>query len=386
MTTAGEVTATVLYCQLRESGEWVSPFRETCGLEPRQTTSPELERRLCLTATATFSYEKAAQVCALWGSPIADDSTIYRHVQAAGLRAKEAEARRVQNSRISSSKEKLTREAAERLLTEAPGGFSLLIMVDGWMARERGEDWGKKPKETPGNRVAWRETKTGIILRNDHRAETQSGRHVVIEKAVVTHQGEWNGLAEKLYAEALRRGLMQAREVFLVADGGIWIWNLKECKFPRATGVLDFYHAIEHLYACGRALFGEKENEKVEAFVKPLRHQLRHGGEAGFLKTIGDLRELLSDLGDDEERLGEVHRQQNYFAGHGEHLHYKEVEQRGCPVGSGAMESTCAQLQSRFKRTGQFWEEEGKSRLMAIEVAERNGDDDELWFYRRELE
>src|SRR5690606_13648084 len=100
MTTAGEVTVEVPYCEVIETGRWISPFRESCGLEPRQTTTPELERRLCLTATATFSYQRAAKVCALWGSPIADDSTIQRHVQAAGRRAVEEEKRRVRESKI----------------------------------------------------------------------------------------------------------------------------------------------------------------------------------------------------------------------------------------------------------------------------------------------
>jgi len=384
MTTAGEVTVEVPYCQNRETGEWSSPFRETCGLEPRQTTTPELERRLCLTATATFSYEHAARVCALWGSPIADDSTIQRHVQAAGLRAEATEQRRVRESNIPALREKMIEETKARLAKECPGGFSLLIMLDGWMARERGSEWGKKPAETAGDRVSWREMKTAIILRTDQRAENQTGRREVLEKAIVAHQGEWDVLAEKLHAEALRRGLEQAREVFVVADGGIWIWNLKECKFGRATGVLDFYHAMEHLYACARALFGENQKDEIERFVAPLRHQLRHGGEAGFLRILGDLKELMVGL--DDGRREEVERQQRYFTEHADHLNYQAVESRGCPVGSGAMESTCAQLQGRLKRPGQFWTEQGKRRLLAIELADRNGDSNELWFYRRELE
>lgn len=323
-------------------------------------------------------------MCALWGSPIADDSTIQRHVQAAGLRAGEAEKRRVGESKIPSLRDKTIQKVASRLATEAPRDFSLLIMLDGWMARERGADWGKKPADAQGERVNWREMKTAIVLRTDHLAETQTGRRVVIDKGIVAHQGEWDVLADKLYAEALRRGLKQAREVFVVADGGLWIWNLKKCKFSQATGVLDFYHAMEHLYACGRALFGEHNREEIERFVKPLRHQLRHGGEAGFLETLGDLKEMMKGL--DEERCEEVKRQQRYFAEHADHLHYAAVESRGCPVGSGAMESTCAQLQGRLKRPGQFWTEQGKERLLSIELAERNGDADELWFYRRELE
>lgn len=76
--------------------------------------------------------------------------------------------------------------------------------------------------------------KTAIVLRSDDRAATQSGRPMVLEKKIVAHQGEWDGLADKLYSEALRQGLEQAREVFVVADGGIWIWKLAEERFPNA--------------------------------------------------------------------------------------------------------------------------------------------------------
>jgi hypothetical protein len=43
------------------------------------------------------------------------------------------------------------------------------------------------------------------------------------------------------------------------------------------------------------------------------------------------------------------------------------------------MESLCGQLQGRFKRGGQFWTEPGRRRLMALEVARRNQDWNEVW-------
>jgi len=51
----------------------------------------------------------------------------------------------------------------------------------------------------------------------------------------------------------------------------------------------------------------------------------------------------------------------------------------GCPVGSGAMESFCAQLQGRFKRCGQLWRASGMGDLLALEAARRNFDWDALW-------
>jgi len=43
------------------------------------------------------------------------------------------------------------------------------------------------------------------------------------------------------------------------------------------------------------------------------------------------------------------------------------------PLGSGAMESTCAQYQCRFKRTGQFWSLEGDEAFLALQTLHWNG-------------
>jgi len=249
-------------------------------------------------------------------------------------------------------------------------------MMDGWMARERGVQWGMKPPRKEGERVCWREMKTAIVLRVEDRAKTGSGRPLVIEKAIVAHQGEWDGLAKKLYAEALRRGLKQAKEVFIVADGGIWIWNLAEERFPHATGILDFYHASEHLWAAAHALH-ENDAEGAKKWVEPLLHKLRHGKEKVVLKRLGELKNRLPCLREEPRKL--IERTVTYFNAHRHRLHYAAAEKRGCPVGSGAMESTCAQLQGRLKRTGQFWTEEGKANLLSLELARRNNDWLNVW-------
>jgi hypothetical protein len=372
-TLAGEVVLEIPYGQDRETGEWHSPVRTAWGLESHQHVTPELQQRLCLTAAATFSYERAAEVAACWRGHLADDSTIHRHVQRAGARAVDGEKRRERALDIPAQREELI---AQGRRAGSPRSFSMVIMMDGWMSRDRGKDWGMKPAETKGDRVSWREVKTGIVFRVEDRAKTAGGRPIVIEKSVVAHQGEWGGLAPKLYAEALRCGLKQAREVFVVSDGGVWIWNLAAERFGTATGVLDFYHASQHLWSVANTLHGENTPE-ARAWVEPLLHQLSNGGEAGVLTTIDGLADLAGDL--DQAKREILRRETGYFNGHREHLHYKAAAERGCPKGSGAMESTCAQLQGRFKRTGQFWTEPGKQHLLALELARRNGDWRSVW-------
>jgi len=62
-------------------------------------------------------------------------------------------------------------------------------------------------------------------------------------------------------------------------DGAVWLWDLAEDRFQDAVKTLDFHHASEHLWAVGRALYGEGTVETA-IWVEKLLHSLRHGGQA----------------------------------------------------------------------------------------------------------
>jgi hypothetical protein len=161
-----------------------------------------------------------------------------------------------------------------------------------------------------------------------------------------------------------------------VADGGGWIWNIVADRFAAATGVLDFYHASQHLWDLAHTLHPDNETG-ARAWVEPLLHQLRHGGEAGVLQTLQDLPTGCAQRA--QAALPTRARDINCFTEHREHLHYAARAAEGCPIGSGAMESLCGQLQGRFKRGCQFWTEPVRRRLMALEVARRNQNWNEVW-------
>ena len=51
------------------------------------------------------------------------------------------------------------------------------------------------------------------------------------------------------YRHEARQGLGKTQNVYVVADGRVWIWNtMQRDRFQEATGVLDFYHASQHLW------------------------------------------------------------------------------------------------------------------------------------------
>jgi len=361
----GDVTLNVDYGRDPQTGKWVCPAREKWGLGPHQKMTPELEDRVCLTATLADSYQAAAELSAKWGSPV-DASTIRQHACAAGQRAAaQAQAR-------GSAPVAVATPAGVKAAKPA----ALVIMMDGWLARQRGEDWGERSSSSALERVAWHEIKGAVIYRLEQAGQTAGGRGVIAQKYVVAWQGEPLEFGRRVQAEARRRGLAQAQEVFVVADGSVWIWNVQADRFGRAQGVLDFYHASQHLWAVAHALHAT-DAAAARAWVEPLLHQLRHGQEAGVLQTLDDLPQWCAQ----QQRAvpPEVTREQEYFGNHREHVHYEAMAARGCPVGSGAMESFCAQLQGRFKRGGQFWSQRGMGDLLALDVARRNLDWDALW-------
>jgi len=356
------VKLTVDYGQDPATQKWFCPQQQAWGLLPHQKITPGLAEKLCFTAVASTSYEQAAAVAARWGVAV-DDSVIHQQVQHAGERADQQAQARAASAPGSAS------------LPDVPPG-ALVIMMDGWMVRHRGGDWGLQPAHVPGERVAWQECKSAVIYRLAASAQTENGRGLLVEKFVVAYTGEPLEFGRRVQAEARRRGLGQVARVYVVADGGVWIWNIVADRFAEAVGVLDFYHASQHLWALAHTLHPSEE-AGARAWVEPLLHQLRHGAEAGVLQTLQDLPAWCAQRG--QVLPPTAGKEIHYFENHRAHLHYEARAAEGCPVGSGAMESLCGQLQGRFKRCGQFWTEPGRRRLMALEVARRNQDWNQVW-------
>lgn len=370
-TLSGDLRIPAVYGMDPKTKRWINPLRLRLGLGTKKTCSPELIERVCYTATLSLSYEACERIAQCWGADITN-STIQHHVCEQG---KEIQARRdeqVEEALNPDTRHNVVKEAAERYRGEE---FSLVIMLDGWMIRERGAQWGFKPPETKAERVEWREMKTGIVFRLEDQASTQSGRGVILKKYYESLRGKAHDFGRRLYALALRRGLHQAKRVFVVADGGVWIWNIAKERFSGAREVLDFYHVSEHLHAVARAI--HTNDEQAKQWVAPLLHQLKHGGEDGVIETLEELIDIIKDL--DDESAKTVKNNIAYFKEHHKRLAYKEVAAQGCPIGSGAMESTCSQLQDRFKRTGQFWTQPGAAHLMTLEIIRRNDEWDDYW-------
>lgn len=371
-TCAGTVTLRAHYGRHPQTRKWQHPIRRLWGLKPRQRLSPQLQERVSYTATETDSYERAAKMATKWGTPLVA-STIHKHAQQMGQEATaQAKQREVQLMQVATQ---------AQAIAPLPNGlelFCLVVMMDGFMARERGPDWALKPPQAKGSRIAWHEVKAATIYRVDQVAQKESGRRQILQKfwVLAPTQTPPQEFGRAVHAEAIRRGMGKAQYVFVLADGAVWIWNIIQDRFVSCLKGLDFYHASTHLWAVAHELFPEEV--QARGWVEPLLHQLKHGQETEVLNTLEALPTQRQAAGLSLSDL--LQREIAYFQTHREHLHYQNLALKGSPIGTGAMESTCGQLQTRVKRVGQFWKPTGLANMLALKAALQNVDDwSHLW-------
>jgi hypothetical protein len=353
----GEVTVlrTRGYCP--KCHKWRTPADAALGLAETAGASPAVQEMTALLASKM---------------PVGEASVVLERLT--GLKVPRAtldrEARR-QGGRAQALRRDLdAHPGSQTRQTELPlEPYQMILQIDAWNIRER-DQWGasqacRKKGEEPER---WHWVYTGTCFRLDHRGKTAGGRPVITERGFAATREGIDALREQLHAEARRRGLGQAAGALVIADGAVWIWRLADDRFPEARQRLDFYHAVQHLAAVGRALFGE-DQVQLQAWLKPLTQQLKN---AAAVKVVGQLEEILAGL-PSGPKAAAVRTEVNYFREHQSRMDYATAKRRGEPLGSGAIEATCRQYQCRFKRPGQFWSRAGDEALLCLETLWRNG-------------
>ena len=190
--------------------------------------------------------------------------------------------------------------------------------------------------------------------------------------------GTIEALQPRLQLEALRQGITTATQVVWLSDGARGFWRLFEQSFAAvAVGILDFYHAAQHLWQAAEAYGQTVRGRTPQQWFQRLRHQLRHGYVHRIVKEFGRLRQYQSTPDAAQPTLKRV---QHYLQTHQRHLQYRQFKQLGFPIGSGMVESACKWLiTQRFKGTGMRWSEPGFNHLLHLRLAWVNGRFDPLF-------
>jgi hypothetical protein len=344
---------------------WRFPADHLLGLAETGGCSPGVQEMAALGVSKLPVAEASAVIERLTGVKL-PRATLDREARRQGQRA---EAKRQQRD------EQRSRDGGAEQQVPAlrqPGGvepFTLVIELDAWNIRERNaEAWGR----TEHLRLAgqepewWHWVYGGTCFRLSQRVQTASGRSLILSRGTVMTRGGIEALKQQLWAEAMRHGLAQAQEVLVIADGAVWIWNLVRDRFAEARQRLDPWHALQHLWAVAHAL--HPEDEAAAAWIKPLKEKLLASQATEVINELDAVFPRLRGA-----RRAVVQAERNYLENNRDRLDYRGAQERGEPLGSGAMESTCKQYQTRFHRSGQFWTTAGDEALMCLETFWRNG-------------
>ena len=139
---------------------------------------------------------------------------------------------------------------------------------------------------------------------------------------------------------AKRFGFAKAERRVAVGDGAKWIWNTVAEMLPGCVGVVDLWHAKEHLWDVGKAVHGVGA-QACAAWSRGVCRALEEG-------RVDDVLEALR-----AENREEAAKCAAYVDGNRRRMRYPKFREMGLCVGSGAVESMCKGLVGeRFKRRG----------------------------------
>jgi hypothetical protein len=346
---------------------WVFPADRLLGLREDSTASPLVQEMAALLVSKMPAEQAEAISLRVTGRSLSR-STLAREAQRQGEHAIEVRQGLVETPLFTPPESK---RQAGSTADQPSKPITLVIQMDAWNIRER-DDWGETEKRRRRNLELnrWHWVYTGTVFRLDQRcckpASKAKVRALITERSYVATRGGIEPLMKQLYYEACARGLGKAQRVLVIADGALWIWNLAEDRFKDALQRLDLYHANAYVWAVANELYGRNTKE-ARRWVKPLLQQIRNDQVAGVITRLEELKPGLQAAA-----AKEAGKAIEYYKSNQQRMKYKQARKDNEPCGSGAIESTCRQLQCRMKRCGQFWSLQGDEALLCLEMFWRN--------------
>lgn len=149
-----------------------------------------------------------------------------------------------------------------------------------------------------------------------------------------------------------------------LGDGAPANWSQFGLHFPQRVEVLDWYHAVEHLWAAARDRWGE-DLAQMEAWVEARMRELWEGDVAAVLAGL---------------RAGGATSEVHYFETNRQRMRYGEYRARGYPLGSGTVESACKRvIGARLKPAGMRWSKAGAQAVLNLRSHLLSGRWETIW-------
>jgi len=263
------------------------------------------------------------------------------------------------------------------------GAVTVAISLDGVMVPMKDGEGSEKRAEAKADGKltrgpsGYREAGCGSLSFYDEAGEIlhaiRIGRMPETKKATL----------KSMLKEELGRALAEQPQlkVVAVADGAKDNWSYLNDEvldaLPssiRAGGIIDFYHATEHLSDALGAAYG-KGSVKARAMFDKHRRILLEDPD-GATKVTRSLVHLRSK----HPRRLLLQRTVTYFRGNKDRMRYADFRQSGLPIGSGPIEAACKTLVTqRMKNSGMRWGQEGGQAILTLRGWSQSDRFDQAW-------
>jgi hypothetical protein len=221
------------------------------------------------------------------------------------------------------------------------------------------------PEKPGAKRLIWQQMKVGCVSWQDD----DDNWH----KQLVWGRESPEEFGAALFETACRCGYLQAPEKLFGADGGAWCWDIQARYFQDAQGILDWYHASEHIWEASRQI--GREPDEIHQWRETASSELWTAGGQGLMTWLK--QQIGARRGHAREALQNLH---DYVEARSSQMDYSRYREQGWPIGTGIMESSCKQLVGmRLKGPGMHWTEQGALAVTALRAIELNEKWDKFW-------
>lgn len=134
---------------------------------------------------------------------------------------------------------------------------------------------------------------------------------------------------------------VSAEQMVLINDGCTWIGQWLQSEYPKATHILDYYHAVEHLAQATQNVL------KPSDWLEKQKDLLKESKLDDVIDNILKMKQLDKNS---KDKLIQYYENNRY------RMDYATYLAKGLCIGSGAIEATHRTLiQKRMKLSGQRW-------------------------------
>jgi hypothetical protein len=258
---------------------------------------------------------------------------------------------RVTNTHGAAAVNFVDEQVAEDCKTTLKDSAVVYAQFDGSMVYTREEDW--------------KEVKVGRLFSSAQIRALSSKRTEIDGSIYLAHLGDKDGFLAKFEPLTDVFDSLGSRFVFLT-DGAPWMKKWIVESYPKATAILDIFHALEHNSEW--LLLHEKDADLRTELQKKYKKILIEEGGTALIAAISMVHDKTKTAA--TARAGLL----NYLKNNEFRMNYPLYLAQNLYIGSGAIESAQRTVvQQRLKLSGQRWTEEGAQNVLNLRTVNMSG-------------